>query len=183
VAHHVPTYAKVHYRAVYPGIDLGLLRATSANWSTTSSFQSGADPERIVLGFQGAERLEINAEGELVLHAAGGAIRQRVPVIYQEDRRRQDKDRGPLRAQGRASGRLQGRSLRRQPGAGHRPGTLLFHLPRGSGEDRSAAIAVDAAGNAYVTDTPNRATSDHHAVRSRRASGAVLCRPVKATPS
>src|SRR5207244_2215130 len=34
--------------------------------------------------FQGADRLEVDAQGNLVLHTAGGAIRQRRPVIYQE---------------------------------------------------------------------------------------------------
>src|SRR5437879_2619513 len=79
----VPTYAKVHYREVYPGIDL-VYYGNQRQLEYDFVVSPGADPERIVLGFQGAERLEINAEGELVLHAAGGAIHQRVPVIYQE---------------------------------------------------------------------------------------------------
>src|SRR5437879_11421901 len=79
----VPTYAKVHYREVYPGIDL-VYYGNQRQLEYDFVVSPGADPERIVLGFQGAERLEINAEGELVLHAAGGAIRQRVPVLYQE---------------------------------------------------------------------------------------------------
>src|SRR5437762_11369184 len=79
----VPTYAKVHYRAVYPGIDL-VYYGNQRQLEYDFVVSPGANPERIVLGFQGAERLEINAEGELVLHVAGGVIRQRVPVIYQE---------------------------------------------------------------------------------------------------
>src|SRR5438270_274589 len=79
----VPTYAKVHYREVYPGIDL-VYYGNQRQLEYDFVVSPGADPERIVLGFQGAERLEIDAEGELVLHAAGGAIHQRVPVIYQE---------------------------------------------------------------------------------------------------
>src|SRR5439155_20702038 len=79
----VPTYAKVRYRAVYPGIDL-VYYGNQRQLEYDFVVSPGADPERIVLGFQGAERLEINAEGELVLQAAGEVIRQRVPVIYQE---------------------------------------------------------------------------------------------------
>src|SRR5438034_10607616 len=79
----VPTYAKVHYREVYPGIDL-VYYGNQRQLEYDFVVAPGADPERIMLGFQGAERLEINAEGELVLHAAGEVIRQRVPVIYQE---------------------------------------------------------------------------------------------------
>src|SRR5437667_4866863 len=79
----VPTYAKVHYREVYPGIDL-VYYGNQRQLEYDFVVAPGADPERIVLGFQGGERLEINAEGELVLHAGGGALRQQKPVIYQE---------------------------------------------------------------------------------------------------
>src|SRR5438034_5612214 len=79
----VPTYAKVRYREVYPGIDL-VYYANQRQLEYDFVVSPGANPERIVLGFQGAERLEINAEGELVLHAGGGALRQQKPVIYQE---------------------------------------------------------------------------------------------------
>src|SRR2546430_11297330 len=79
----VPTYAKVHYRDVYPGIDL-VYYGNQRQLEYDFVIAPGADPKRIVLGFQGGERLEINAEGELVLHAGGGALRQQKPVIYQE---------------------------------------------------------------------------------------------------
>jgi hypothetical protein len=44
----------------------------------------GADPKKIGLGFKGADKLEIDEQGELVLHVSGGAIRQHKPVVYQE---------------------------------------------------------------------------------------------------
>ena len=43
-----------------------------------------ADPQRITLGFSGAERLEITAQGALVVHTGGGRIRMHRPVVYQE---------------------------------------------------------------------------------------------------
>src|SRR5881398_3351379 len=55
----------------------------SAPWKP-STMRPGADPGRIVLGFQGADKLEVDADGDLVFHTAGAAIRQRKPVIYQE---------------------------------------------------------------------------------------------------
>jgi hypothetical protein len=79
----VPTYAKVHYRDVYPGIDLvyyGNQRQLEYDFVVAPD----ADPKKIVLAFKGADKLEINSQGELVLHAAGGEILQRKPVIYQE---------------------------------------------------------------------------------------------------
>src|SRR5216110_2859351 len=146
----VPTYAKVHYRAVYPGIDLvyyGNQRQLEYDFVVTP----GADPNRIVLGFQGAERLEINAEGELVLHAAGEVIRQRVPVIYQEINgvRTKIEGRYVLKDAHRVGFQV----------AAYDPSRPLVIDPTlvyatylgGGGGDVGHGIAVDAAGAAYVT--------------------------------
>ena len=152
----VPTYAKVHYREVYPGIDLvyyGNQRQLEYDFVVSPR----ADPERIVLGFQGAERLEINAEGEFVLHAAGGAIRQRVPVIYQEidGVRTKIEGRYVLKDAHRVGFQV----------AAYDPSRPLVIDPTlvystylgGSSSDDGYGIAVDAAGAAYVTGTTGSA--------------------------
>src|SRR5207249_6336338 len=79
----VPTYAKVHYREVYPGIDL-VYYGNQRQLEYDFVVAPGADPNKIVLGFNGADKLKIDARGDLVLHARGGAIHQKKPVIYQE---------------------------------------------------------------------------------------------------
>ena len=79
----VPTHARVHYRDVYPGIDLvyyGNQRQLEYDFVVVP----GADPKRIALRFQGADKLEIDSQGDLVLHTLGGDIRQHKPIIYQE---------------------------------------------------------------------------------------------------
>src|SRR5438067_2156253 len=146
----VPTYAKVHYRAVYPGIDL-VYYGNQRQLEYDFMVAPGADPNRIVLGFQGAERLEINAEGELVLHAAGEVIRQRVPVIYQEINgvRTKIEGRYVLKDAHRVGFQV----------AAYDPSRPLVIDPTlvystylgGSGGDVGHGIAVDAAGAAYVT--------------------------------
>src|SRR2546426_8760694 len=78
----VPTYAKVQYRDLYPGIDLiyyGNLRQLEYDFVV----RPGADPKQIVVSVEGADNLEVDAQGDLVLDTAAGAIRQRKPVIYQ----------------------------------------------------------------------------------------------------
>src|SRR5438046_915685 len=152
----VPTYAKVHYRAVYPGIDL-VYYGNQRQLEYDFVVAPGADPNRIVLGFQGAERLEINAEGELVLHAAGEVIRQRVPVIYQEINgvRTKIEGRYVLKDAHRVGFQVaaydQNRPLVIDP-------TLVYATYLGSsGWDYGSGIAVDAAGSAYVTGSTSSA--------------------------
>ena len=79
----VSTYAKVRYDDLYPGVDL-VYYGNQRQLEYDFVVRPGADPSRIVLGFQGADRLEVDAQGDLVLHTADGTIRQRKPVIYQE---------------------------------------------------------------------------------------------------
>ena len=79
----VPTYARVHYEDLYPGIDL-VYYGNQRQLEYDFVVRPGADPRRIALGFRGAQRLEVDPQGDLVLHTAAGAIRQRKPIIYQE---------------------------------------------------------------------------------------------------
>src|SRR5207253_809390 len=44
----------------------------------------GADVRTIALRFTGADHINIDAQGDLVLHTAGGDIHQHKPVLYQE---------------------------------------------------------------------------------------------------
>jgi acetyltransferase-like isoleucine patch superfamily enzyme len=79
----VPTYAKVHYQDLYPGIDL-IYYGSQRQLEYDLVVAPGADPGMIALGVQGADQLEVDAQGELVLHTADGAILQRKPFIYQK---------------------------------------------------------------------------------------------------
>ena len=44
----------------------------------------GADPKDIRLNFEGAEKISLDEEGNLVLHMYEGAVVQHTPEIYQE---------------------------------------------------------------------------------------------------
>jgi hypothetical protein len=79
----VPSYAKVRYDDIYPAIDL-VYYGNQRQLEYDFVVRPGADPSRIVLDFKGADRLEVDPAGNLVLHTAAGPIRQRKPAIYQE---------------------------------------------------------------------------------------------------
>ena len=70
----VPRYAKVEYLTVYPGIDL-LYYGNQGALEYDFIVSPGADPAAIVLGFEGADPLEINSQGNLLLRTAAGEIR------------------------------------------------------------------------------------------------------------
>src|SRR5216684_8132341 len=79
----VPTYARVRYQELYPGIDL-VYYGNQRQLEYDFIVHPGADPSAIALGFAGADKLEVDARGDLLVHMAAGEIRQRKPVIYQE---------------------------------------------------------------------------------------------------
>src|SRR5262245_2246493 len=76
-------YARVLYREIYPGIDLAYYGTRQQGLECDFVVAPGADPRAIRLGFEGAERIELSAEGDLILHAGASALRFGKPVVYQ----------------------------------------------------------------------------------------------------
>ena len=145
----VPTYAKVRYTDLYPRIDL-LYYGNQRQLEYDLVVRPGADPTRIVLDIQGADRLQVDAQGDLVLQTTVGPIRQRKPVIYQEiDGVRKDIPGGYV---------LKGEHQVGYKVAAYDASQPLVIDPvlsystylGSSDEEGETRIAVDAAGNAYV---------------------------------
>ncbi len=79
----VPHYARVAYRQVYPGIDL-VYYGNQQQLEYDFVVAPGADPDAIRLGFEGADEIGLDHQGNLILQTAGGELLQRAPVVYQE---------------------------------------------------------------------------------------------------
>lgn len=79
----VETYSRVLYSSVYPGIDL-MFYGNQQRLEYDFRLAPGADVHGIRLRFDGADCLELNGEGALVLHTAGGEVRHERPLAYQE---------------------------------------------------------------------------------------------------
>jgi len=82
----VPTYGKVLYRQVYQGVDV-IFYGRGRELEFDCIVAPGADPGVIRLGLVGAEKVEIDGEGDLVLSLAGELVRIKSPMIYQKQER------------------------------------------------------------------------------------------------
>jgi hypothetical protein len=146
----VPTFAKVRYRKIYPGVDL-VYYGNQKQLEHDFIVAPGADPRSITLNLKGMEKMSLDAQGGLVLGVEGGEVRFEKPRIYQE------LDGGRREISG--SYVLKGRSQVGFQVAAYDTGKLLVIDPAlfystylgGSAMDAANSIAVDAAGNAYVT--------------------------------
>src|SRR2546426_1880233 len=78
----VPTYAKVEYRDVYPGVNL-VYYGNQRQLEFDFIVAPGADPQRIRLGVEGADRLDLDAQGDLVVQTGGAQVRLQQPHVYQ----------------------------------------------------------------------------------------------------
>jgi uncharacterized protein (TIGR03437 family) len=159
----VPHYARVEYEGVYPGINL-IWYGRQQELEYDLIVAPGADPRVIRLGYSGAEKVEINDAGDLVLHTAGGEVVQRAPVIYQESGQKsgQESERDRRMVTGRYVLRA-AREVGFEVGAYDRAQPLvidpvLSYATYLGEESDSGDVATDAAGNAYVVGTTSSLT-------------------------
>ncbi|HET7487137.1 MAG TPA: IPT/TIG domain-containing protein [Acidimicrobiales bacterium] len=143
-------YRAVRYTGVHPGIDL-VVHAPSGALEYDFEVDAGADPSAIALHVTGADSLTVDGKGDLVLATGAGTIVQHRPVAYQRDG---TGARRPVDASFAVDGRRVGFRLGAYDHA--RPlvidPTLSYStFLGGEGEDEAKAVAVDSAGNAYVT--------------------------------
>jgi Beta-propeller repeat len=138
----ITNYGKVALRDVYPGIDLvfyGNERQLEYDWVVAS----GADPKLIHVKWEGPSQVTKNASGDLLLSAS---LIERKPIVLQDGKRID----GRYVVRGREVAFKiakydAGKSLVIDP-------VLVYSTYLGgSGVDQGRGIAVDGAGNAYVT--------------------------------
>jgi hypothetical protein len=150
----IPTYARVRYSTVYPGVDL-VYYGNQQQLEYDFVVAPHADPNRICLHFGGAKSLSLDAEGNLIIVTEDGQIAFNKPVVYQraysQGSRRQVAGKFELLADNSVGFTLgkydRTRSLVIDP-------TLVYStFLGGSTQDTMSAIAIDASGAAYLTGT------------------------------
>lgn len=149
----IPTFAKVQYTDVYPGVDL-LFYGNQHQVEYDFVVAPGVDPSSIRLAFSGADRLTIDPRGNLVIDAAGTEVVLQAPRIYQEIKGPEPGFRQEIEGRyvfngdhhmGFQMGEYDPRlALVIDP-------VLVYSTYLGGGDvDQGLRIAVDTAGNAYV---------------------------------
>ncbi|MFT3746156.1 MAG: SBBP repeat-containing protein [Pyrinomonadaceae bacterium] len=154
----VPTFGKVKYEKIYPGIDL-VYYGNQRQLEYDLLVAPGADPSAIKLSITGAGKGTIDQNGDLLLRKNGDTVSWLKPIVYQES----------------ASGRVEvpaSYSLRSGGIVAFELGAYDHSLPLvidpilaystflgGSGDENVflSNIAIDGSGSAYVTGYTNSA--------------------------
>ena len=79
----IPTVGQVSYADVYPGVD-AVYYANGSQLEYDFVVRPGANPDAIAVKFEGAERLEIEEDGDLLIDTGLGEVVQQRPTVYQE---------------------------------------------------------------------------------------------------
>ena len=140
-------YRGVSFGTIYPGIGL-TLKAQGNNVEKILHLKPEADYNRIQVKIDGADRLRVNAQGELEVQTPLGIVKFTKPVAYQEYSGRKN----PIEV----SYRIEGNSYGFKLGEYDRSRALVIDpllastFLGGGGTDVPYAIARDASGNVYV---------------------------------
>ncbi len=154
----LPTYGGVVYRDLWPGIDL-VYSGTTSRLKYTFVVQPGADPSWIQLAYRGATDVRLTEHGRLAVSTPLGGFEDDVPYAFQEV--------GGEQLEVEASFALEATPGPDAYHYGFRLGDYDETRPLildpvliaysgylgGSADDSGEGIAVDSAGNAYVSGT------------------------------
>jgi hypothetical protein len=145
----VPSYARVKYRSIYPGVDL-IFYGNQRELEYDFVIAPQADPKSIALEVEGASTLRIDAGGNLVMSLQDGEVELQKPIVYQQVNGVQREIlaayalAGPNRVTFAVSGYDRSLPLVVDP-------VFIFNsYVGGSGDDSGLAIAVNAANQAAI---------------------------------
>ena len=146
----VPTYSRVRYASVYPGVDV-VYYGRQSRLEYDLVLAPGVDPHAIRLAVEGAGDMWLDAQGNLVLSLGGSEMQIRKPVVYQQvaGTKRLVEAAYALRGKNEVGFQLAAYDTSRSLIID--PALVYSSYLGGSGNDGAFSVAVDSAGNAYVT--------------------------------
>ena len=147
----LPSYGRLEYRNVYPGIDIIYYGDASQRLEYDFVLHPGSEPSQIRLRFEGAERIHADTNGDMLLRTAAGEWRHTNPAIYQLKSGKRHLLAGRFRAEGPDEVAFEIGEYDRTLPLVIDPTLTYSTFLGGTGQDSAMSIAVDAAGNAYLT--------------------------------
>ena len=154
----VSNYAKVKYETIYPGVDM-IYYGNQRQLEYDFIVSPGADASVIKLAFDGTDNLQIDQNGDLVLSAKAGDVRQHKPIVYQEiNGTRHEIAASYVRLNATEVGFKLGDYDRSKPLIIDPVISYGTYLGGQGGYDFGYGISVDASGNAVIageTGSPN----------------------------
>ncbi len=167
----LPTYGRLTYYELWPGIDLSY-EGRAGNLKSTFTVAPGADPFLIQVAYPGADSLNLDQQGSLVIRASNIELREAPPVAWQDISGR----RRPVAVTYRL---LDRHTYTFSLPAGYDPAyplvidpELIYSTFVGSADDsRAYGLAVDADGNAVVVLNTEATTNPAVLVFKLNAAG------------
>jgi uncharacterized protein (TIGR03437 family) len=145
----VASYAQVEYQQVWPGIDL-VYYGNQRRLEYDFIIAPGAQPETISFTFDGADKVKLDAQGNLILHVADGEVVMQKPFVYQEVNGARREIAGSYQIQNQLVGFHIGEYDKNLPLV--IDPVLVYSTYLGpASPDIANDIAVDQAGNVYIT--------------------------------
>jgi hypothetical protein len=152
----LPSYGSVRYQEPWPGVDV-VLSGTAGELESTFVVRPGADPTAIRLAYRGATAVRLEPDGSLVVDTPLGEISEQAPVAYQEIDGLRVEVAAAFELDENSQPDIQAYHFRLGDYDRSRellvdPVTLVYCGYLGGAEDDlSYAIALDGAGDTYVT--------------------------------
>jgi hypothetical protein len=149
----IPTYRKVRYENVYPGVDVVFYGVDGRRLEYDLVVKPGADPGAIRLSFSGADKVSLEETGDVSIRAGDSTLTQHVPKAYQEIDGRNVPVSVRYVLEGDSEVRLAVASFEREQTLVIDP-TVAYSTYLGGtdamGGDYATGIVVDTSGSAYV---------------------------------
>ena len=148
----VPTYGEVRYNGIYPGIDL-LYHGTDRQLEYDFEVRPGADPRAIKFEVQGADRIKLDAQGDLLLKTNSGELRLQCPVVYQQLHGRRVVVDGGYVVKDSTHVSFEVAHYDASKPLVIDPVLIYASYLGGTGADQANGIAVDSTGSVYLAGT------------------------------
>jgi hypothetical protein len=148
----VPTFAKVKYAGLYPGIDL-IFYGRQNHLEYDFVVAQGADPGAIALKVNGARKMRVDSRGDVLVSVPGGEVRLQKPAIYQQvhGERREIDGKYKIGAEQRLTFSVA--SYDRSEPLILDPVLDYSTYVGGTADDNAAGVAVDTNGDAFIVGT------------------------------